>query len=164
MYCIYVIGERHCQPSDFIRSKFWKQFSTAASTKFTVSRHVSPGKSNQNTDVHNFSFFFLSFPPPLEPLPLLIFSILRSTTTTTTTTNNARIQYFHRNTLFVAEENLTIETATTTATCPAPSVGGPVPFTRKIPGIHSKIHKRPKFRARSLSFNCFSQLAVSVTH
>lgn len=30
-------------------------------------------------------------------------------------------------------------------TRPAPSVGGrPVPFTRKIPGIHSKTHKRPE--------------------
>jgi len=46
---------------------------------------------------------------------------------------------------------------------PAPSVHGTVPFTRKIPGIRSKTHKRAKFRRWSLSFNCFSQLAVSKT-
>jgi len=38
-----------------------------------------------------------------------------------------------------------------------------VPFTRKIPGIRSKTHKRAKFRRWSLSSNCFSQLAVSKT-
>lgn len=130
---------------------------------------LTRGKSNQNTGVRNFSPFFIALSLSL----LVIHELLvrrsfcpshlpwdRSLTAYYTNT------HFYRNTIFVAVKSYGTARrgGGCEVTCPAPSVRvGPVPFTRKIPGIRSKIHKRPKFRRRSLSFNCFSQLAVDKT-
>lgn len=74
MYAARVIGTRQCQPSDFIRSNFRKQFSRRSVRANLPFQDTSRArcKSNQNTDVYTisppvFSFLFFS-PVPAPPL------------------------------------------------------------------------------------------------
>lgn len=140
----------------YSRSKFRKQFSTAASANlpFQDTSRARQIKSKYRRTQFLFGVLFFSyifftanpffsrsfFPPGLPFLRLAKVYII----------------FFYRVEYNFCCREILRQRLVSRTICPP----GPVPFTRKIPGIRSKTHKRPKFRRWSLSFNCFSQLAV----